>query len=85
MIFVSKGSQFGRILMTYVGVEHVTCEENARNVDNVVGSTTNTSGEGPETDSGCLSNDNPGGRRGSEGEKNRHDETQRRLGKRCSV
>ena len=60
-------------------VKHVRCEENARNLDNVVGSATHTSCQWPETDSGRLSDDDPGGWSRTQSEEDRDDQAERSL------
>lgn len=65
--------------MSYRSVEHPAAEENTGNVDQVVGTTTNTSSQGSETNGGRLTNDDPRGRRRSQGEQDGDDETERGL------
>lgn len=42
-----------------VGVEHVARKEDARNIDQVVGSSSNTGCQWPETNGRCLADDDP--------------------------
>jgi hypothetical protein len=42
-----------------VAVQHVAGEENAGDVDQVVGAATDAGGERPEADGGCLADDDP--------------------------
>jgi hypothetical protein len=42
-----------------VRVEHVAAEEDARNIDQVVGTSSNTGGQWPETNGRCLADDDP--------------------------
>ena len=69
---------------SYVGVKHPGRQEDARNVDDVVAATANTSRQRPKTNRGRLSDDDPGGGRGAESEEHGDDETERCLCERSS-
>jgi hypothetical protein len=58
LLFVSN-SNGCRSRKSYIRVEHVAREENAWNVNHVVGSASNTSSQRPKTNSRGLSNDDP--------------------------
>ena len=51
-----------------ISVEHVAGEEDARDIDQVVGTSSDTGGQRPETDGRCLADDDPRGRGGSQAE-----------------
>ena len=64
---------------SYSWVEHVTSEEDARNLNDVVGSTSNTGCERSETDGRGLSDNDPRGGCRTQGEQDGDNETQGRL------
>ena len=69
----------GKWAPAYKRVQHVARQEDTGDVDEVVTSTSNTSGQGSKTDGGRLSDDNPRSRGRSQSEQDGDDETQRCL------
>jgi hypothetical protein len=57
-----------------VRVEHVAGEEDARDVDQVVGAAADTGCQWPETNGGGLADDDPGGGGGSQAEEDGDDQ-----------
>ncbi|KAG9571471.1 putative sugar transporter, partial [Aureobasidium melanogenum] len=68
-----------------VGVEHVRRQEDARDFDDVVGSTTDTGGKRAETNGRGFTDDDPGCRSGTKGEEHGNNQTKRGLSKVGSV
>jgi hypothetical protein len=58
LLYVSNSNDC-RSRKSYIRVKHVAREENAGNVDHVVGSASNTSSQRPKTNRRGLSNDDP--------------------------
>lgn len=57
-----------------ISVEHVAGKEDARNIDHVVGTSSNTGGQWPETNGRGLADDDPRGRGGSQAEQHGDDQ-----------
>jgi hypothetical protein len=57
-----------------IRVEHVAGEEDARDIDQVVGTASDTGCQWPETNGGGLADDDPGGRGGSDAEEDGDDQ-----------
>lgn len=69
---------------TYIGVKHPRGQEDARNVDNVVAATADTSCQRPKTNRGRLSDDDPRSGSRTESEEHGDDEAKRCLRERSS-
>ena len=67
--------QSSKWVKSYIRVKHVAGKENARNVDCIVATTSNTSCQGSKTNSRCFTDDDPRSRRRSQGEENGDNET----------
>lgn len=68
---------------SYIRVKHITREENARDINNIIRRTSNTRSQRPKTDRRGLANNNPRSRRGAQNKQHRNNKAEGCLREGC--